>query len=196
MIKNKFRKLIVVSAIITAPLMAGSSEYLYDTYSLVGIEGGYSSLDVERSDTISPASQKKYNLPHIGLKIGAQTEHYRVFLNARYYSDSDFDYMTTYGGEIQYMFNAFDSANIYMGVGAGVANIRFLPAGEPNTRTLSEPYFSGDVGTNIHLTKSSDLEIGGRFMSMSATNTINNITYKFDNLITGYVSYIFKFKMD
>ena len=194
--KNRLKKLILVSAMITAPLMASSSEYIYDAYSLVGIEGGYSSLDVERSDTISPASQKKYNLPHVGLKIGAQTNHYRIFLNAHYYSNSDFDYMTTYGGEVQYMFDAFTSANIYMGVGAGVANIRFLPAGEANTRTLSNSYFSGTVGTNIHLSKSSDLEIGGRFMSMSATNTINNITYKFDNLITGYVSYIFKFKMD
>ena len=196
MIRNRLKKLIVASAIIGAPLMAASSEYLYDTYSLVGIEGGYSSLDIERSDTVLPASQKKYNLPHVGLKIGAQTEHYRVFLNACYYSNSDFDYMTTYGGEIQYMFNIASSANIYMGVGAGVANMRFLPAGEPNTRTLSEPYFSGDIGTNIHITDSSDIELGGRFMSMSATNTINNITYKFDNLITGYVSYIFKFKMD
>ena len=196
MIKNKFKRLIIASVITSAPLMAASSEYLYDTYSLVGIEGGYSSLDVARSDTVTPASQKKYHLPEVGLKIGAQTEHYRVFLNARYYSNSDFDYMTTYGAEVQYMFNVASAANIYMGVGTGVANMRFLPAGEPNSRILSKPYFSGDIGTNIHITSNSDIELGARFMNMSATNTINNITYKFDNLITGYGSFIFKFHMD
>jgi len=196
MIKNRLKKLIVASAIITAPLMASSSEYIYNTHSLVGIEGGYSNIDVGRSDTRSPSITKKYNLSHIGLKIGAETEHYRIFLSARYYSNGDFNYITTYGADIQYMFNIFSSANIYMGVGTGVANIQFSPKGEPNTPTLSNSYFSGDIGTNIHITNSSDLEIGGRFMSMSATNTMNSITYKFDNIITGYVSYIFKFKMD
>ena len=58
MIKNKFKKLIVASAIITAPLMADNSAYLYDVHSLVGIEGGYSSLSYENGTS---ANNEQYS---------------------------------------------------------------------------------------------------------------------------------------
>ena len=39
------------------------------------------------------------------VKIGAQTENYRVFLSARYYDADNLSTLNTYGAEIQYMFN-------------------------------------------------------------------------------------------
>jgi hypothetical protein len=82
---------------------------------------------------------------------------------------------------------------------------RFTGYKEINSRTISDPYFGGDVGFNYHLNKTYDLEIGARVMATDAKNTqtINyptsgarNVTYTFDNLVTGYASIIVKFQMD
>ncbi len=104
--------------------------------------------------------------------------------------------MTTFGVDVQYMLNFSSSANVFLGIGAGITKMRFAPANEPNSRTISDSYLSGDLGVNVHVTENVDLELGTRIMSLEATNTINNVTYTFDNLITGYVSIIYKFNMD
>ena len=196
MIQNKLKKLVLTLSLLALPAFAGGIIHENDTYSLVGLEGGYSSLDSEKNTLGSSAVTTKYRLPNLGLKIGAQTEHYRVFLNARYYSNSDFDYMTTYGVELQYMFNFSSFANLYLGGGIGQYNMRFLPTGEATSRTLSNTYVSGDMGLNFHVLDNVDIEMGARVMSLGAENTISNVTYKFDTLLTAYGSIIFKFKMD
>ena len=197
--KNRVSKVLLSTFLVVSSLIAEALPRSYsfdDTYSLIGLEGGYSSLDVEKKVVGNPSNIKKYKMSHGGVKIGAQTDNYRIFLSGRYYSADDFDYATTYGVELQYLLNVTSFANIYLGAGTGIINMRFAPVGEASSRTISDPYISGDAGMNIHLGKTADLEFGARIMSLDATNTIGNTTYTFDNMITGYASIIFKYKMD
>ncbi len=195
--KNRLSKVVVSALLITSSLMADESPSLYSydgVYSFVGIEGGIGRLDVERDDgTISTINKK--DMYGGGLKIGAQTDDYKIYLNANYYDADDFDYMTTYGVGLQYMFNFSKVMNAFLGVNAGVANMRFLIPGE-TSRTISDPYVGGEAGLNIHLGKTIDLELGARILSMDAENTKGGITYTFDNMVTGYASINFKYKMD
>ena len=194
MIKNCLKKVVLGVAIMGASLSANSSNYIYDTYSLVGIEGGYGNIDVEtNADGYEKLDDK---ISNIGLKIGAQSDNYRIFLSARYYPHSDFEYFNTYGAEVQYMFNIHESTNFYIGASAGIANIKYHIEGESDSRTLSDPYFGGDAGFNFHATDSIDLELGARVISLDSVNTKNNISYRFNTIITGYASIIFKYKMD
>ena len=190
--RKKINGLVLSIILATGSLVADDT---FDTSSLIGGEGGYSSLDVERSDTTG-VNLKKKNLPHAGLKVGAQTRDWRVFLGVNYYSGSDFDYMTTYGISVQYLINISKVANVFLGVNAGLSNIKYSVSGESKSRTLSDSYYGGDVGMNMHLSKSIDLEVGARYISPDASNTISGVTYTFDNMITGYGSIIYKFQMD
>ena len=195
--KNRLSKVVVSALLITSSLMADESPSLYSydgVYSFVGIEGGIGRLDVERDDGTTSTINKK-DMYGGGLKIGAQTDDYKIYLNANYYDADDFDYMTTYGVGLQYMFNFSKVMNAFLGVNAGVANMRFLIPGE-TSRTISDPYVGGEAGLNIHLGKTIDLELGARILSMDAENTKGGITYTFDNMVTGYASINFKYKMD
>ena len=194
MIKNQLKKVVCGAIILSSSLVASSN-------SLVGIEGGYGSLSSEVTDkTLTPARYTKdsMGLSSIGLKIGAESTNYRVFLSARYNkgSDSKYDYISTYGGELQYVFNVASSTNIFVGVNAGLANLKFSVNGENFSRTISDPYLGGDLGINIHMTDAMDLELGARAMNIQATNSKNNIDYALENIISGYASLIFKFKID
>ncbi len=196
--KNKMKKVILSTLIATSSLMAGSSyqsSIFSNIDSLVGIEAGYSGLDVEKIQANS-SKISKYNMYHGGLKIGAQSDDFRFLLGMRYYGADDFDYATTYGAELQYLINVAPIMNIFIGVNAGIINMRYLPDDEPQSRTISDPYFGGDVGMNFHLGKRIDLELGARFMTFDAENTKSDTTYIFDNMITGYTSLIFRFEMD
>ena len=191
--KKRLNKVVLSTLLVASSLMADT---FGNIHSLVGIEGGYTSLDVEKNVIGSSAQLEKYNMYHGGLKIGAESNNYRFFLSGRYYDGDDFDYATTYGAELQYLFNVSKSLNLYIGGEVGLIDIRFTPDKATFSRTLSEMYFGGDIGLNFHATKSVDIELGARVLNLDASNTIQNTTYTFDNLVTGYASVIFKFKMD
>ena len=183
--------------VMAASAMATEStdEFAFVSKSLVGIEGGYTTFDVERNEPGQSADVKTYDQGEVGLKIGAQGENYRAFLSARYYDVSGYDYFVTYGAELQYMFNFSKMANFFIGANFGMMDGRF-DVNEAETRTISDPYYGGDAGFNIHLNKTYDLELGARFMASDAENTKNSITYQFDHLVTGYASLIVKFDID
>lgn len=195
--KNRLNKIVISTLLVASSLMAEESviSYSYENvHSFVGIEGVVGRLDVEQ-DNGTVSNIDKYDMYGGGVKIGAQTDDYRVYLNANYYDADDFDYMTTYGVGLQYMFNFSKGMNAFLGVNAGMANMRFLIPGE-TSRTISDPYIGGEAGFNVHLGDKMDLEIGARIISMDASNTMSSITYTFDNMITGYASINFKWKMD
>ncbi len=194
MLKNKMKNIILGVALIATSLLANSSDKDFETKSLIGIEGGYNSIDYVYDGANSPGTT---SLGSIGLKIGAETKDIRIFLSTRYLVDtgSDYDYIITYGGEIQYKLNPFKAVNFFIGLNGGVADIQFTPP-VGTYRTLTSPYIGGDLGTNFHLGKSVDLEFGVRVMSIQDTNTIDNIEYKFNDIVTGYASVIYKWKMD
>ena len=191
--KNKLTKVILTTLLVASSLVAGSND---NTRSLVGVEAGYSSMDVNRDGTGTViSSDKSYNMYHGGVKIGAQTNDFRLFLSARYFGASDFDYVTTYGAELQYLIAISPTLNFYLGANAGKVNIKYSPDNEAS-RTASDTYYGGDAGVNVHLNESIDLEFGARVMMLDISNEIDSVTYTFDTMISGYVGVIYKFQMD
>lgn len=202
MIKQTMKKTVLALTLLSSSLMADYSDYMYNGYSLLSIEGGYSNLSADLTDvseTPDPYQQLNGNAYHAGLKIGAQTGHYRIFLSARMYQDSDddFDYLTSYGIEGQYLFTMAKWADFYIGAGGGIVSAKYNISSEPYARTINDPYFSGEMGFNFHVSKGIDIELGGRYVSVDAANTQENEKeYRFNDIVTAYTSIVFKYKMD
>lgn len=201
MINKRLKKVLLGVTLLSSTLFAGSFDVSDDTRSLVGIEGGYSALGYEHGTNFT--LQDSATLLQMGLKVGAESEHYRVFISGRYMKDNDskFDYITTYGVELQYKFNVTKELNFFIGANGGIANMKFkgvdsVGAPELFSRTLQSPYIGGDLGTNINLFDSTSLELGGRVMSIQAENTKSGMTYRVNNIVSAYASIIFKWKMD
>jgi hypothetical protein len=193
---NKLVKLISVP-LLALSLQAGD----WNTQSLVAIEGGASSFDLNNnmgypSDSQSPAT--------LGLKVGAESQNYRIFLSGRYYSVSDqFDYANSFGVEAQYIFRFSSNFNIFAGINAGVMNMEFDDT-NAQVREISQGYFGGDIGTNISLNHNLDVEVGVRYINLNVDNTqyVENglgasvpYTYDIDNMVNTYISLIYKFKI-
>jgi len=197
MIKNKLGKAVVLATILTSSVMADT--VIQPDYSLIGIEGGITSINSDVDDyTNNTSDTASKTVQNIGVKIGAESYNYRLFLTGNYYSnpDSSYDYVGTYGGQLDYLMNVSKKMNLYIGINAGVVNMKFKAPNETSKRLVSDPYYGADAGLNFHATKLIDLELGGRLMMLDAANTKDKVTYTFNNFITGYASIIFKFQMD
>ncbi|WP_428738617.1 hypothetical protein [Sulfurimonas sp.] len=181
--KNKLYTLLLVASL-------GATASLADE-SLIGIEGGGSTFNVDKNTGAS----KDYTLANVGLKIGAQSDDYRAFLSVRYYDNSTFTSMVTYGGELQYLLNVSSMANFFLGVNAGVVDLKMKDA-DSIERKVSHGYIGGDAGFNVHVGDNLDVEIGARIINVDAQNVQTNGTYQYNNLITGYGSLIYKFHMN
>ena len=194
MIKNRLGKALVAAAMLSSAAMADT--VIYPDYSLIGIEGGMTSINSD-VDTATMSDSVNKTVQNIGIKIGAESYNYRIFLTADYYSnpDSSYDYIGTYGGELDYLLNVSTKMNLYIGLNAGIANMKFKAPNETTKRLISNPYYGADAGLNFHASKLIDLEVGARLMMLDATNTKDNVTYTFNNFITGYASIIFKYEM-
>ncbi|WP_297433616.1 hypothetical protein [Sulfurimonas sp.] len=194
MIKNRLGKALVAAAMLSSAAMADT--VIYPDYSLIGIEGGMTSINSD-VDTATMSDSVNKTVQNIGIKIGAESYNYRIFLTADYYTnpDSSYDYIGTYGGELDYLLNVSTKMNLYIGLNAGIANMKFKAPNETTKRLISNPYYGADAGLNFHASKLIDLEVGARLMMLDATNTKDNVTYTFNNFITGYASIIFKYEM-
>jgi len=189
--KKIVSKIVLASLVATSALSAGAFD---NGISLFGVEGGMGTMKTELEAT--PAVKEDYSVPSVGLKVGAEYGHYRIFLSGRYFSQSDFDYITTFGVEGQYLIHISEFANIFVGANAGIANMKFLVEGESSSRSISDPYVGADAGVNFHINEKFDLELGARIMSLVSENSMNGVTYKFDNIVSGYASVIYKFQID
>jgi hypothetical protein len=188
--KNKIKVLVL-------SLTLGASGVVADE-SLVGIEGTFGAFNVDHENIITgEAVNKNVNLAGGGLKIGAQSEHYRLFLSANYYaaSDDDYNYVATYGLELDYLIKPSKNFDIFLGLNGGMANIEQIDYMQLK-RTSSDPYIGGSAGVNIHMSKTIDIELGGRMLFMDISNTRSDVKYTYNTLASGYASVIFKFTMD
>jgi hypothetical protein len=187
--KNKFKTLALTLMLSTTAAMADES--------LVALEGAFGSLNVDQENSVSGAtSNSNVSLMGGGIKIGAQSDEFRVFLSANYYdsSDSNYNYVTTYGAELDYLIKPSPSFDIFLGVNAGIASIEQID--DTNVkRTSKDMYYGGSGGLNVHLNNSFDLEFGGRVLLLDISNTKNNVKYTYNTLISGYASVIYKFHM-
>ncbi|MCX6075366.1 MAG: outer membrane beta-barrel protein [Campylobacterales bacterium] len=186
------KKIVLACAVLGCSLSAGG----FGDKSLIGIEGGYSGMGMERTAPTEATLSSEHKSGHLGLKIGAEAGNYRLFLSTRYFNDNDFDYITTYGVEGQYLFNVSKSANFFIGINGGMANMKFMIPNESFSRTISDAYYGGDVGFNIHAAQSVDVELGTRIMDLQFENRKNSVSYIFESMVSAYVSLIYKFQMN
>ena len=194
---NRFKNLTIASTLFIATLLSAENSYEFQTKSLVAVEGGFGSMGYE-DGTPTNNVQGSARLSNIGLKMGAETRDFRILLSGRYYFDSSnkYDYLTTAGAELQYLFNVSKHLNLYMGVNGGISNLKFRVPTETFSRSITAPYMGVDLGTNLHLGKSVDLELGGRVIRINDDSVQNGITYHIGNVVSAYGSLIFKWQMD
>jgi len=188
--KNKLKTLALSLVLSTTTTLCAES--------LVAVEGTFGALNVDQESlTTGLAVNENVNLAGGGLKIGAQSENYRVFLNANYYgvSDDDYNYVATYGAELDYLIHPSKSFDIFLGINGGIANIEQIDI-YGLKRTSSDPYIGGSAGVNVHMSQTIDIEIGARMLFMDISNTRQNVKYTYNTLASGYASVIFKFQMD
>lgn len=184
--KNSLSKVVLVAMMTVAPLVA--SEYSFETHSLFAVEGGASSVDTEAAAGVYDDKE----MANIGLKIGAQSDNYRVFLSARYYDAEDLNTLNTYGAEVHYLFNFSKAANFFIGANVGVANVKGAVNGTPS-ESASEMYYGGEAGFNIHASELIDLEIGARYMDIQDV-VVGGVAV--DSIATAYASVIIKWEMN
>ena len=182
-IKEIHMKKRLVKVVLALALLSIWTPSMADEYnSLFGIEIG--------SKIRGEEIQKSW-FGNAGLKVGAESEDFRFFLNARYYNTKD--KFITSGGEIQYKFNFTKYANIFFGLNAGLANIGITKSTKWPSVNANIRYLGADVGFNIHATELIDFEIGTRYMGLNK-KVIQG--YDFASLKIAYASVIFKWKTD
>ena len=183
--KNSLSKIVLATMIATAPLVAG--EYSFNSSSLFAIEGGMTNVNTESG----VGDYDEEELASVGLKVGGQTDNYRVFLAGRYYDVDNLSHLVTYGVEVQYLFNFSEPVNFFIGGNAGQANLKVARPGVPS-ESVSEMYYGGDAGFNIHASELIDIEIGARYMSLDLVTS----GVKVDKMVAGYASVIIKWDMN
>ena len=162
--------------------------------SLFAIEGGCSDVNLEVSSLTEEIQTNEFG--NVGLKIGAESENYRIFLSARYYDANDFTKFYTAGAAFQYKFNFSREANFFLGGNIGKAYVRVAQKGTLPSVDMSTGYVGGDAGFNFHTSSMIDLEIGARYMHFNETMIRNGYLYDLSSLATAYASIIIKWKMD
>jgi len=190
---NNLQKAILAAMIATAPLAA--SEYSFDSHSLFAIEGGVSNLsgDVSTGATSNNVQEKKFG--HVGLKLGAETEDFRAFIDGRYYFADEFSTLSTAGASLQYKFNFTEPVNYFIGANAGMAHMKIKADGINPSASTTTSYIGADTGFNFHAAQNIDLELGLRYIHLNDELTQANTTYTFNSITSAYASVIFRFKM-
>lgn len=161
-----------------------------DVKGLIGIEVGYMGTDFKENTgnydiNDNPIiEQKSSSSPALGLKLGAESKHYRAFVEGRIWSTDEYDNGTTFGGALQYLIPLSDIFNIFIGVNGGVINTH---------NSEWDMYAGGDGGVNFEVTDNFGIEVGGRY---SGVNVNSDEMGKVNNFYQGYVSAIFKFTGD
>jgi len=196
-IKGKKMKKIVSSILLLSSVYASAGENYFqnewDAKGLIGLEGSLGSTQMKQTEE-NPnggehviVSDKKTAFAG-GLKLGGESEHYRLFLSGRYHGVTDFDSVLTLGAEMQYLIRAGEHFNIFMGVNGGqmvsqmtVGTIQY---------TANNTYAGGDAGINIDVFDNFGIELGVRGMkTLGDTSDVGSISF----IVEGYASLVFKF---
>ena len=171
-------KKIILPALLVMGLNANADE----TKGLIGVEVGYMGTEVytptggtDGTDSVS-----------LGLKLGAESRHYRAFLETRWWNDSAYDNAYTLGVALQYIIRTnVEWFNIFLGLnGGGIHTV-----GESSEM---DAYYGGDAGVNFDISKYFGIEVGGRYSLVDGNDKVGYL----DKFYQGYVSAIFKFDTD
>ncbi|MCK5666624.1 MAG: hypothetical protein KAI17_24210 [Thiotrichaceae bacterium] len=191
----------VGSLMLLASVYASAGENYFqnswDAKGLLALEGGFGIGSVKQTQN-DPATGALFVLNSTneaaisgGFKLGGESEHYRLFLSARYHEVQDFDSVVTAGAELQYLIRAGENFNIFLGVNGGMmASQKTIGALEYST---DNAYAGVDAGVNIDITENFGLELGARLNNtFDDSDNPANIAY----LAEGYASLVFKFTGD
>lgn len=187
------RKL-VLPALLVVGMNANAEESYYqnewDSKGLIGIELGYMGTEM-KYDTGSTDingdpifDEKTVSTGSIGLKFGAETKHYRFFLEGKYWNADEYNDALAVGGALQYLIRLDEMFNIFLGINGGTVN---------TTDNEWDPYGGVDAGVNLDLATNFGIELGARY---DAVGSGSNEDKKLKDFYQAYISAIFKFTGD
>jgi len=196
--KGMKMKNILGSVLLLTGVYATASENYFqnawDAKGLIALEGafgtGQSKLTTDTSTSNAVRVEQSGNNAAFGggLKLGGESENYRLFISARYHDVKTYDYVTTVGAEMQYLIRAGEHFNIFMGINGGGMGSQITDGAIEYT--VWDPYAGADVGVNIDIIDNFGLELGGRVNKAFSDSSIKGSV---NFLAEGYVSLVFKF---
>ncbi|MBA1433055.1 MAG: hypothetical protein FAF04_05575, partial [Epsilonproteobacteria bacterium] len=152
--KKRLTKIALAASILSMPAMVAADEYK----SLFAVEGGYTKVSADVTDSGQIFSVQENKLGSAGLKLGAQGEHFRVFLSARYYDAEDFSKLNTLGAEVEYLFHFSKPVSFFVSANAGKAFMKVGATQYYSSVSLNEYYYGGGAGFNLTVTDLVDVE--------------------------------------
>ena len=185
------------SALLLASVYASAGENYFqnewDAKGLIGLEGAFGTTQVKQTEEAPNGgnhvieSSSETALAG-GLKLGGESEHYRLFLSGRYHAVDNFDSVVTLGAELQYLIRAGEHFNIFMGVNGG--QLMSQATVGSTQYTFDSTYVGGDAGLNIDISENFGVEFGARAMKTLADSSEPGAV---SLLVEGYASLVFKF---
>ena len=171
--KKQFIKLFTATLFSAMSLFADDADYTYKSESLFALEAGfgYYNNDITR----------ELNDVNFGLKVGAQSANYRLFLTANRENSVDDENFYRGGVSIQHLFNFSRRANFFIGASGGMTS-----GGDLNTGKEYPTYYGVDLGFNFYGKSNIDYEVGARALK----------TQNYGTVTAGYVSVIVKYQVD
>ena len=164
----------------------------WDAKGLLALEGAFGQAKSKQVQDVPGGSyvlhSKTDTIGAGGLKLGGESEDYRLFLSGRFHAVPDYDSVTTLGLEMQYLMRAGENFNVFLGINAGSMWSQ-LTAGSTEYSTRST-YAGGDAGVNIDITQNFGVELGAR-LNKSLSNSDNPASI--DYLAEAYMSLVLKF---
>ena len=178
--------------------MAGENYYqnAWDAKGLLALEGAFGSAQTKLTEPnpsggdhiISNTSNSAFGG---GLKLGGESEHYRLFVSGRYHAVDNYDYVMTAGMELQYLLRFTEYFDVFMGVNGGMMGSQATIGS--TEYSVWNPYAGGDLGINIDVLENFGIELGVRVnKAFSDSTEIGSV----DLLAEGYASLVFKFTSD
>lgn len=162
----------------------------WDTKGLIGVGIGYMGTNYKyNTGNIDINDEPIYDeettsSPSLALKLGAESKHFRFFVEGQVWRTDEYNDGSTIGGALQYLIRLDEMFNIFMGVNGGWVN------------TVGDSwnnYGGVDAGVNIDFSESYGIEIGARYDAVSSGSRSEG---KLKEFYQGYVTAIFKFTGD
>jgi len=175
-------KKIMLPALLVMGMNASADEDV--TKGLIGVEVGYIGTEYNAPGT-GGTETDSVGAPSIGLKLGAEGEFYRAFVDSRYWYTDQYHSAVTVGAALQYLIRPVKVFNIFLGINGGIINTLSNGSGD----TASNPYYGVDAGVNFDIADNFGIEVGARYANVNNSDK----DYIATQFYQGYVSAIFKF---
>lgn len=166
--------------------------------SLIAFEGGYANIALNKTTTPNKdlSTQPLYG----AFKIGAQSEHYRLYFSANYFHVKEYDYANSLGAEFHYLQPLNNTFGLFFGLNSSLINLR--ADSDEGKREFSTLAIGGDVGLDVDISKLITFQFATRYTPINVVNTRLNTTktqeinYSLDSMLNLYMTLAFKFNLN